>query len=176
MTERAQDPEIDALITDEVRSWIGRTTELLTLPEDISASDIRRYTDATGDENPLWMDDEAARRAGYKARIVPPMMVLDLSWRLSDTQSGHLWLKIPLPPEYNDVRNADMEVEWLAPVYLGDRLSVRHRIVDIVAKRGRRGLGAYIARESKHFNQNGTLIARVNAIVARFARARLGAG
>src|SRR6185312_1198601 len=141
--------------------------------EEISASDLRRYTDATGDENPLWTNDEAARAAGYRARVVPPMMVLDLSWRLSDTQSGHLWLKIPLPPEYNDVRNADMEVEWFAPVYLGDRLAVRHRIVDIVAKRGRRGLGAYIARESEHFNQGGTLIARVNAVVARFPRARL---
>ena len=53
--------DIGAVITDEVRAWIGLTTELMALPEEIAASDVRRYVEATGDTNPLWMDDAAAR-------------------------------------------------------------------------------------------------------------------
>lgn len=176
MTPPAPDPDIDAVVTPEVKTWIGRTTALLSLPEEISASDLRRYTDATGDTNPLWMDDDAARAAGYRARIIPPMMILDLSWRLKSREGGMLWLKIPLPPNYDDVRNADFQAEWFAPVYVGDQISSRHRIVDIVAKRGRRGLGVYISRQTEHFNQSGALIMRVDAIVARFPRASVEAG
>jgi acyl dehydratase len=174
MNEPARDPEIDNIMTAEVRSWIGRTTELLTIPEDVAESDLRRYLDATGDTNPLWTSDEAARAAGYRARILPPMMILDLGWRLNNTEAGRFWVDIPLPPSYSEVRNGGQEVEWFAPMYLGDRLSVRHRIVDIVVKRGRRGLGAYIDREAGHFNQDGTLLARMNATTVRLPRARFG--
>ena len=173
MTEPVRDPEIEAMLTDEVKSWIGRTTELLTIPEEVSASDLRRYLDATGDTNPLWTSDEAARAAGYRARILPPMMVLDLGWRLYNTESGRIWVKIPLPSTFSEVRNGGMEVEWFAPMYLGDRLSVRHRIKDIAVKRGRRGIAAYINRETDHLNQHGTLLARVDATAVRLPRARL---
>ena len=64
---------VATVLTPEVRSWIGRATELMPLPEPIALSDIRRYVEATGDRNPLWLDDEAARAAGYRARVVPPM-------------------------------------------------------------------------------------------------------
>ena len=54
--------------------WIGRKTPLRQL-EIISAADVRRYVDATGDANPLWLDDDFARAAGYRARLLPPTLV-----------------------------------------------------------------------------------------------------
>jgi acyl dehydratase len=51
---------------------------VLPLPEPISASDVRRYAEATGDANPLWLDDAFARSVGYRGHPVPPMMVLEL--------------------------------------------------------------------------------------------------
>ena len=42
----------DTVITPELREWIGRKTPLRPL-EIISAADVRRYVDATGDANPL---------------------------------------------------------------------------------------------------------------------------
>jgi acyl dehydratase len=165
--------DVNAVITDEVRSWIGRTTELVPLPEEISASDVRRYVEATGDRNPLWLDDDAARSTGYRARILPPMMLIDLTWRLKNTESGRLTDRIPLPASYVDTRNADTEMEWLDPVYIGDRLSIRHRIRDIVARPGRRGLGIYITRETEYVRQDGHLVARVLQTVVRFPKAKL---
>src|SRR5688572_22739029 len=117
MNEPARDPEIDAVMTPVVKSWIGQTTELLTLPEDVAASDLRRYLDATGDTNPLWTSDEAARAVGYKARILPPMMIIDLGWRLYNMEGGRFWLDIPLPSSYTEIRNGGQDVEWFAPMY-----------------------------------------------------------
>ncbi len=175
MSDAPATPDIDAVITPQVRAWIGRTTEPMALPEEISASDVRRYVDATGDRNPLWLDDESARAAGYRARIVPPMMVVDLGWRLKSQEAGRLWHHVPLPPAYTDTRNADNEIEWLSEVYLGERLSIQHRITDIVARPGRRGLGVYITRATEFRAQDGRLVARVNQTIVRFPKARLEA-
>ena len=64
----------DTVITPALREWIGRKTPLRPL-EIISAADVRRYVDATGDANPLWLDDDSARDAGYRSRILPPTLV-----------------------------------------------------------------------------------------------------
>ena len=157
------------VLTAEVRAWIGRTSDPMILPEEIAAVDVRRYVEATGDRNPLWLDDAAARAAGYRARILPPMMVIGLSWRLGDT--GRLQHQIPLPAQYTDTRNAGLEIEWLEPVYIGDRLVLQHRIGDIVARSGRRGLGVYITRETEYRRlADGRPVARVQQTTVRLPR------
>jgi acyl dehydratase len=169
-----QSADVDTVITDETRAWIGRSSELMPLPEEVAASDVRRYVEATGDHNPLWLDDEAARSAGYRGRVVPPMLVIDLVWRLKDTDAGRMTDRVPLPASYIDTRNVETEMEWLEPVYIGDRISVRHRIRDIVARRGRRGLGVYISRETEYVRADGRLLARMLQTVARFPKATVG--
>jgi 3-oxo-4,17-pregnadiene-20-carboxyl-CoA hydratase alpha subunit len=170
----ARTTDVEAVITDEARAWIGRSTELMPLPEEVAASDVRRYVEATGDHNPLWLDDEAARSAGYRGRVVPPMLVIDLAWRLKDTDAGRMTDRVPLPPNYIDTRNVETEMEWLEPVYTGDRISIRHRIRDIVARPGRRGLGVYITRETEYVRTDGRLVARMLQTVARFPKAAVG--
>ena len=163
---------VDTLITDELRSWIGRSSQRLPLPEAVSASDIRRYVDATEDRNPLWLDDDAARAAGYKGRVVPPMLVLELTRRAED-ESGDgadWWHKLPLPPDYTDTRNAGGELEWLTPVYVGDRLALESSIVDIVARQGRAGLGIYVTREERVSNQRNEVVLKRRQTLARFPK------
>jgi uncharacterized protein len=169
-----QTADVDAVITDETRAWIGRSSELMPLPEEVAASDVRRYVEATGDHNPLWLDDEVARSAGYRGRVVPPMLVIDLVWRLKHTDAGRMTDRVPLPANYIDTRNVESETEWLEAVYIGDRISIRHRIRDIVARPGRRGLGVYISRETEYVRADGRLVARVVQTVARFPRAAVG--
>jgi acyl dehydratase len=165
--------DIDAVINEEVRSWIGRATELMPLPDEVAASDIRRYVDATADRNPLWLDDEAARSAGYRARVVPPMLVIDLVWRLKNTDAGRMTDRVPLPANYLDTRNVETDMEWLEPVHVGDRISIRHRIRDIVGRPGRRGLGVYITRQTEYVRADGRVVARVLQTVARFPKATM---
>ncbi len=164
---------MNVVISDEVRAWIGRTTELMPLPDDIAASDVRRYVEATGDCNPLWLDDAVAHSAGYRSRVVPPMLLIELVWRLKNTDAGRMTDRIPLPPNYVDTRNVDNEIEWFEPAYLGDRISIRHRICDIVGRSSRRGLAVYITRETEYVRADGRLLARVLQTVARFSKAAL---
>src|SRR3972149_6463708 len=122
----------EAIITEELRGWIGRKNSLLPL-EVITAADIRRYVDATGDANPLWSDDEFARSAGYKGRILPPTLVGWVPFSLKElsdgSETGDLRRQLPLPRDYTNVRNAGSEIEWLQPAYLGEKLTPQSCIV-----------------------------------------------
>jgi len=163
----ATDP--NSLITDEMRAWVGRAVGPFPIPEQIAASDVRRFLDATGDDNPLWTDDDYARAAGYRQRAVPPMLILELYRRASGTgeEDAALWHELPWPPGHTDTRNAGNEVEWVAPVYLGDQLTVEHRIVDLVARRGRAGIGLYLTRESVFREQTGNVVVRLRATTVK---------
>jgi uncharacterized protein len=163
----------ESIITPELRRWIGRKSPLTRL-EIISASDVRRYVDATGDANPLWLDDDFARSAGYQNRLLPPTLVgwVPFSMREGDSASGadvtDLRRQLPLPEGYTNVRNAGSETEWLQPAYVGEQLSTQSRIVDIVARQGRAGLGIYITQEEQILNSQQEIVMRRRHTVAMF--------
>jgi acyl dehydratase len=173
MTESAE-----TIVTPELRSWIGRKTPLRAL-ETINASDVRRYVDATGDANPLWLDDDYARDAGYRGRILPPILVgwVPFSFREGTeraiTDPADLRRQLPLPAGYTNVRNAGSETEWLQPAYLGEKLSTQSAITDIVARQGRAGLGIYISQEEQVLNFQQQIVLRRRHTLAVFPEKKL---
>ena len=163
----------DSIISPELRSWFGRTTPLRAL-EVINASDVRRYVDATGDANPLWLSDDFARGAGYRTRILPPALVgwVPFSFKEGTERAASdptdLRRQLPLPAGYTNVRNAGSETEWLQAAYLGEPLSTRSRIVDIVAREGKAGLGIYISQEEDVLNERQEVVLRRRHTLAVF--------
>jgi len=166
--------DVSNSITDELQSWVGRSVGPIQLPEAITSADVRRYLDATGDTNPLWTDEAVAHGAGYSACPVPPMLVMEM-YRRAEGSGGagdaNLWEGMPLPPNYTDTRNAGNEIEWLAPVSVGDRLDVRHELKEISAHQGRAGLGIYITRESEFRKQDGAVVVRLRATTVKLPAA-----
>src|SRR5215467_15063013 len=162
---------VESIITPELRSWIGRKSPLANL-EIMSASDVRRYLDATGDANPLWLDDEFARASGYQRRLLPPTLVgwVPFSMKEGDSaDSTDMRRQLPLPDGYTNVRNAGSETEWLHPAYVGEQLSAHSHIVDIVARQGRAGFGIYITQEEQILNSRQQIVMLRRHTVAMFA-------
>jgi acyl dehydratase len=163
-----------SIITPELRAWIGQQSPARPL-EVLSASDVRRYIDATGDANRLWLDDEFARTAGYRGRLLPPTLVgwVPFSFRESTERANadpmDLRRQLPLPAGYTNVRNAGSETEWIAPVYLGEQLLTRSCIVDIVAREGHAGLGIYITQEEQVLNSDEQFVLRRRHTLAVFS-------
>ena len=153
------------IITPEIRSWIGRRTPLTPLLV-MNDSDIRRYADATGDRNPLWFDDECAKAAGYRKRLLPPTLVGWVPFSIRENPDGpnadamDLRRQVPVPRHYTNVRNAGSETEWLLPAYPGEQLSGQSVIVEIVARQGRFGVGIYISQEEQVSNTDGQIVLR----------------
>ena len=168
----------EAIITPELRGWIGRRTPLHNL-EIINASDVRRYVDATGDDNPLWLDDDYARSAGYRSRILPPTLVgwMPFSFKegteRASTDPADLRRQLPLPRGYTNVRNAGSETEWLQPAYLGEQLSTQSVIINIVARQGKVGVGIYISQEEQVLNLQQEIVLRRLHTLAVFPQRKL---
>jgi acyl dehydratase len=160
--------QMEPLITPELRAWVGKTTPLKPL-ELVIASTVRRYVDATGDSNPLWLDDAFARSEGYPGCILPPLLVgwLPFSIKRRDTDMGFdaadLRHHLPLPKSYTNVRNArnvSVEFEWLRPVTLGEQLFTESSIADISAREGKRGWGIYVTQENRVLDHSREIVLR----------------
>lgn len=170
--------EETSLISAEMRRWIGRKTDLTPLLI-MTASDTRRYMDATGDRNPLWYDDDYARTAGYNGSILPPTLVGWVPFSIRENPDGSraeapdLRRQVPLPKNFTNVRNAGSETEWLKAVYPGEPLSTQSALVDIVARQGRAGPGIYITQEELIRNGAGDIVMRRRHTMAIFAESKL---
>ncbi len=152
----------ETIITDELRRCIGRKGPLRAL-QTLSASDVRRYVDATGDANPLWLDDGFARSAGYRGRLLPPILVGWTPFSLKEPEDGKgssfdVRRQLPVPAAYTNVRNAGSETEWLGPVHLGEPLTCQSHIVDITAREGRMGVGIYVTQTEEVHDGEGELV------------------
>lgn len=156
--------DLEGLITDEMRACIGFTSESLEIPEEISASDVRHFVSVIGETNPIYRDEAYAQRMGYKRSVVPPMFVVILFRRIQvpvGKRPGLDWGDLQLPPAFKNTRNAGQVYTWLKPVYVGDRLTVTTRLVDLLARRTRDGRPMIlIVSEFEIRNQDGEVILR----------------
>ncbi len=162
----------ESIISEELRRCIGHRGPARSL-EPLTASDVRRYVDATGDDNPLWLDDDFARSAGYQGRLLPPILVGWTPFSLKEPEEGKgssidVRRQLPVPAAYANVRNAGSETEWLKPVHLGEPLSCQSHVVDITAREGKMGVGIYVTQVEEVRDREGEIVFTRRHTVALF--------
>lgn len=150
------------MLTDELKRWIGREFRY-TAPEEIGRASIRYFALAIGDGNPLYVDEEYARAAGYPSVIAPPTFVCETNQYAhrapdEDGYIGHAW---KLPISGCRMIRGGHEYEFFRPTLPADRLSVTWRLDDISERRSSRGGSMLVVIASATYtNQNGEMLAR----------------
>jgi len=142
-------------------------TRTFTLPVD--PIQARRFAYAATDENPVYFDDEAARRAGYERAIAPPMFVCSMFDHAAGPPERELKADGVAAGIFPSVVRPDsallgggQEVDFLAPVHLGDILQVTRSLTDHYRRPSRRfGELEFVVVESLVVNQEGTLVMRI---------------
>jgi acyl dehydratase len=136
---------------------VGKTYEAVEF--DVDAERIAKYADAVGEEGAIHRDADAAREAGFRDVVAPPMFCV--------TYAGAALGPALFDPEV-DMNFATMvhggqEYEWGEPVCAGDRISTVAKVVDIAEKDGK---GFYVF-ETVSTNQDGaeTVRGRCTCIV-----------
>jgi acyl dehydratase len=129
-----------ALLTDELKAWIGREARY-PAREELGRASIRYFALALGDDNPLFLDDAYARAAGYPCVIAPPTLVCETSQyahRPPDQHGyiGHAW---DLPIAGCRVVRAGNAYEFFRPVLPDDRISVTWTLESIEERSSSRG-------------------------------------
>ena len=73
----------ESSITDEMRSHIGTRLFPDFPSEEVTGWGIRRFLEATTDENPLWQDEQYAKNTRWGGIIAPPVLLeaLKREWK-----------------------------------------------------------------------------------------------
>jgi acyl dehydratase len=105
----------------------------------ITAEQIRGFAEAVGDLNPLYLDPDAARQAGYPDVIAPPTFCMHL-------RGGKVLPEVPLEPGLASL-HAGQELEFNDEIYAGRTYTVVARLAEVYEKTGRSGPLGVIVRE-----------------------------
>ncbi len=134
---------------------IGLTIEALHVGQTaqfgktISESDIYLYAGITGDQNPAHINESYARETFFKTRIAHGMLCAGL---ISTVLGNRL-------PGYGTIY-IRQELNFLAPVRIGDTITARAEVVEIISAKNR------VRLKTDCINQDGILVIDGEALVS----------
>jgi acyl dehydratase len=150
-------------IPAEAKAMIGK--KRINVYE-VTKKDIRRFAQAIGDTNPLYTDEEYAKKSRYGKIIAPPLFCHSLAFE--DVPAEELRfdglpdeLNVPLPVQRAIGGGSEFEVG--EPVSPGDVLTVSVTITDITKKEGKSGILYFISLDTIYTNQKNKIVAREKA-------------
>jgi len=144
------------------KSLIGGAGQPVTIH--IERGKIREFARAIKDDDPLYFDEEHARREA--AGIMPPVTFLQTMAHWDD---GRGRPKAPL--DLKRVLHGEQEYEFLKPIRAGDVLTAVSRVADIYEKQGKRGgTMTFVAIETEYKNDRGELVARAKQVTIETGR------
>jgi acyl dehydratase len=119
---------------------------------EVGLEKIREYANAVGESNPVHHDRDAARSAGFRDVVAPPMFVVVYS-------TGAVAPGV-LDPELGInlmmMLHGSQEFVWSEPVCAGDAITTQAEVKDISEQDGRQ----FFVFESVSTNQDGAEVAR----------------
>lgn len=133
------------------RQHIGLTMPPFTVA--VEAGRLRFFAKATGQTDPVYTDDAAARAAGHPALPVPPSFLFCLEMDAPDPGA----LRDKLGIDIARVLHGEQRFVFHRMAYAGDRLTFQQRVADIYDKKG--GALEFMVRETRVTNQHGEPVA-----------------
>jgi 3-hydroxybutyryl-CoA dehydratase len=115
----------------------------------VSESDIYQYAGITGDFNPAHVNETYAAKTFFKARIAHGMLSAGF---ISAILGNHL----PGPGSIY----VKQELNFLAPVYIGDTITARAEVIDVEEEKNR------VTLSTNCFNQEGTMVIKGEAVLS----------
>ena len=129
---------------------VGKTYDTVTY--EAGAEKIREFATAIGAENPVHHDRDAAKAAGYRDIVAPPMFCVVYAGR----GVGPAVFDPEVGINYATMVHGSQEFVWSEPVCDGDVITTETRVADISEKAGN---GFYVF-ETVSTNQDGAEVVR----------------
>jgi acyl dehydratase len=134
----------------EPGSVIGKTYE--PFEYEVGREKIREYANAIGETNPIHLDPRAAREAGFRALVAPPMFAV--------VYSAPAMLPAMFDPElvmnFARMVHGAQEFAWSELVVSGDLITTTASVQDI----SQRDSMTFYVFESRSVNQDGREVVR----------------
>ena len=139
------------------RSHIGR--EFGAHTADIEKGRLRFFAKATGETNPIYFDEDAAKAAGLPALPAPPTFLFSMDMEVPDPFGILAVMGIDL----GKILHGNQEFTYLKDVYAGDSISFKSKVMDIFDKKG--GALEFIVKKTSATNQKGEVVAEMTRTI-----------
>ena len=124
----------------------------------VEAGRLRFFAKATGQTDPLYSNEAAARAAGHPGLPVPPTFLFCLEMESPDPAA----IRNLLGMDYRSLLHGEQGFTYHAMAYAGDTLTFEQRIEDIYDKKG--GALEFVVRTTRVTNQHQQLVAELRCV------------
>lgn len=138
------------------RRHIGHTLPPFQVP--VEAGRLRFFAKATGQTDPVYIDEAAASDAGHPGLPVPPTFLFCLEMEAPNPAA----IRELLGMDYRSLLHGEQGFTYHAMAYAGDTLRYQQRIADIYDKKG--GALEFVVRETRVSNQRDELVAELRCV------------
>jgi uncharacterized OB-fold protein len=177
-------------LAERLRAFEGQPSgPPMTAPDPVNQAMIRHWVEAMGDENPVYVDEEAALAAGFTGVVAPATMLQ--AWVMRGYRASMEADRIraeaaaggPTPPRtaldevfalldeagFTSVVATNCEQEYARPLVLGDRLTLSS-VIESVSDEKRTGLGDghFVTTRMDFTDQHGRPAATMRFRILRF--------
>jgi acyl dehydratase len=156
------------VILEDLRKQIGKEAPPVTV--EIEKGMIRRFVHAVDDPNPLWRDEEYAKKTKYGGIIAPPYLLCAAMVLTEPTDPtappGFMAPPIPdmeFPQNLKGILDGGGEWEFYKPLNVGDVITSHTKLADIREKQGKMGKMYFYTAETKIFNHRNEQVAKTTA-------------
>ncbi|MBI3250097.1 MAG: MaoC family dehydratase N-terminal domain-containing protein [Deltaproteobacteria bacterium] len=123
------------MTTPDRKTLIGRVFPDVTYV--IDERDINDYVPVAEESHSAFIDDAGARAAGYERRVIPPSFAPYIS--IIGLLRAFDWERdFYLDYKTGTAMFGEQELEYLRPLYVGEKLTVHSSVSDVYEKRGKR--------------------------------------
>lgn len=119
---------------------------------------LRFFAKATGQDDPVYADEAAARAAGHPALPVPPTFLFCLEMEAPNPAA----LRELLGIDYRRILHGEQGFSFHRMAYAGDTLTFRPQVADIYDKKG--GALEFVVRRTTVHNQRDELVAELRCV------------
>lgn len=128
----------------------------------VTRSRLRLFAKATAQTDPVFVDVDAARRAGYPDLPIPPTFYFGVDLEVPDAIEQLTELGVDL----RAVLHGEQEFTYHAMAYAGDELTSSSVVTDVYDKKG--GALRFLVTELPIINQHGTTVVTMrNTLIVR---------
>ena len=139
------------------KAFIGRELPPSTLT--LERGRLRFFAQAIGETDPVYIDLDAARAAGYADLPAPPTFLFAAELDSGQSMALLELLQIPLPK----LLHGEQGFTYHRPACAGDTITVHPRITDIYDKKG--GALEFVVKTAEARNQRDELVAELRTVI-----------
>jgi len=139
------------------RSFIGLETAPRSV--EVEKGQLKAFAGATGEKNPIYFNEAAAKAAGHPALPAPPTFLFCLGLLAPEPESVIAKLGVDM----GKVLHGEQSFTYGQPIHAGDVITLKTRISDIYDKRG--GALDFIVQDTEAANQNGETVGVTRTVI-----------